>query len=182
MTTDVKDIGWGLKGRAPASASLVWGFRAIKTGGGIDLLHDRQDCISRGFRPKDNIDCRRRFSKFFLDSVLIPRINDAAVRLAPDSEEEWIIPLGFGIHCHINCKASYGYVYGVCWLDNTIEGGKWTAAGDPPLVGDRVVVRTKEATVLGRFVDEGYIGLVVHCDGDYKIIDVFGAELTPQEA
>ena len=130
MTTETKDIGWGLKGRAPMDASLVWGFRAIKTGGGIDLLHDRQDCISRGFAESKNLDCRRRYCKFFLDSVIIPKIKDAAVKLTPDSEEEVVIPLGLGMHCHINCNASFGYVYGVCWLDNTIDLINKNLAGD----------------------------------------------------
>lgn len=112
LSKSIGRLAWGYNPGLPEEFRAAWGARAIYSsyGGGVDLVHDRQDAIG----PRDEID------------ELVRRLNGgvnrewmAAVERLPlrgDRGEEFTVYDQDGLVVKVNTNGSGGYLYVVAYL------------------------------------------------------------------
>lgn len=155
---------WGLLNRLPLSDTVpAWGARALWNGrGDLQLVHDRQSMLY-------GHDAQRKALATWVDTVGIPWLNATARReLSPTETQEVELKDGcFRLVANANSSGGYLYIAALMSPEPDLSGAKWSGKESIPEIGTRVRVAMNEfgpGMVVGRTVNEGYVGVHVHLD------------------
>lgn len=176
---------FGLELSDKQNSVRYWGARAIfhgcRDGYLIDILHDRQTYAGVDADDEAESPARRSFINW-INLRGLPKLRELAREngIMPEVDKR-IEFREFNYYIRANTKASHGYLYiGACELPVSIDrsgehpvytcedqSGKWTGGGDLPIVGDEGTATVNglgPCTVVGYFVEAGYIGVQARLD------------------